>query len=228
MSCRSLPWLLATLPLLALTAPASAGELTIDQERSIFAVITHKGGLASGLAHNHLIAAAGYQARLALDPGAPLEASFEITLPSAELAVDASALQNEWYPRISELGVLDDPFSELSDKDRGKIRDAMLGKSQLNVKQHAEIRAELVALEERPSEIAGTTFPYSATLALEVVGQRVEKPVAVRLENKDGKVALEALGTYAFSDFGIEAYSALFGSIKNLDEFHVFVHLIAE
>ncbi len=57
--------------LLSLTA-AAAEEIAIREDESVFAVVTHKGGFAASQAHNHLIAATGYEATLVFDPAEPL------------------------------------------------------------------------------------------------------------------------------------------------------------
>ena len=49
-------------------APALAVEYAVDGGRSVFAVLTHKSGIASGLAHDHLIVAVSPAVTLDFDP----------------------------------------------------------------------------------------------------------------------------------------------------------------
>ena len=217
-------------PLMILAAVAtgltsSAAEVEIDRERSIFAVVTHKAGLASGLAHDHLIAAAGYQAHLDFDPTAPLRASFELDLAGDGLEVDRPELQRAWYYRLEALAILDEPFGEVSDKDRAKIREAMLSKRQLDAARFPRLSARLAGIEERASTLGEVSFPYALTLALEVHGKTVERPVAARYELDGDELLVEAAGAFRFTDFGIKPYSAALGMVRNADEFHVFLHL---
>lgn len=213
-----LPWMLA--------ASLAAEEIAIRPEESVLAVVTHKGGFAAGRAHDHLIAAPAREAALAFDPRAPLAASFEIDFAAADLAVDPWEAQRAAYPRLEALGILGEPFTEVAEKDRGKIRKSMLGEGQLDAARHPRVRARLAGVREEPSTHGGVAFPYVATLELEVKGVRVEKPVAARFEAGEGNLAIEAFGVFRFTDFGIEPYSAFLGAVKNLDEIHVYLSLV--
>lgn len=211
--------------LLCLAAPSFAGEVEIDASRSIFAVITHKGGIAASQAHNHLVAASGYQTRLTFDPERPLAAGFELELATEDLEIDDREAQETWYPRLEALGILDEPFNEVPAKDRAKIHEAMVSGKQLDVATYPTIKARVIAVAEELSTPGGVEMPYSATLALEVHGKTVERRVAARFEKNDGTLTIEAIGAFQFTDFGIKPYSAAFGLVKNLDEFHVYLHL---
>jgi hypothetical protein len=222
MEWKSQLWILATL---GIGFSSAAAEVEIDRQRSVFAVVTHKAGLASGLAHNHLAAAAAYEARLDFDGTAPLAASFELTFAADGLEIDRPDLQRAWYPRLEALGILDQPFGVVSEKDRGKIRAAMLSMRQLDGARFPRLAARLAGIEERASTLGEVSFPYAVTLALEVHGETVVRSVAARYELTGGELLVEAAGTFRFTDFGIRPYSAALGMVKNADEFHVFLHL---
>ena len=214
----SLAVVLAASPVLAEEAEISVGD-------SIFAVITHKAGIASGVAHNHMVAAAGYRAKLSFAESAPLDASFELELASEKLEVDRWDVAQAWYPRLEELGLLDEPFSEISEKDRGKIRKAMLSKGQLDAAAFPKITARVTSVQEASRTYGGTDFPYAAQLELTIRGKTVSKPVAARYQMADGRLTVEAVGAFSFTDFGIKPYSALLGAIRNQDRFHAYVNL---
>ena len=72
------------LAFLAGPAFAAPPEYTVDGTRSLFAVLTHKAGIASGLAHDHLVVAAQATTRLEFDPASP-----EATRFTFAAAVDA-------------------------------------------------------------------------------------------------------------------------------------------
>ena len=212
----------------------AAEEIEIVTGDSIFAVVTHKGGFASGVAHNHLVTASGYQAKLSFDASMPLATRFELKLASEQLVVDSWDLEQAWYPRLEELGILDEAFSEVSSKDREKIRKAMLSKGQLDAAGSPEITARITAVREEATTLGGevapearerNTFSYTADLELVIGGKKVERPVAARYHLADGVFNIEAVGTFQFTDFGIKPYSALFGAVKNEDMFHIFVNL---
>ncbi len=213
--------------LLLTASMTSAQQIEIVAEDSIFAVITHKAGLASGMAHNHLVTAAGYQAELNFEAGAPLATRFEIELASDQLQVDPWDLEQAWYPRFEELELLDEPFSEVSEKDRAKIRKSMLSKGQLDATGSPRITARVTAVREQATTLGDVGFPYAADLELEIRGKTVEKPVAARYQIDGETLTIEAVGAFRFTDFDIKPYSALLGAVKNEDEFHVYVSLKA-
>ncbi|HEX9736005.1 MAG TPA: YceI family protein [Thermoanaerobaculia bacterium] len=213
---------------LSTTGTASAAELSVVERDSIFAIVTHKAGAFSGKAHNHLVAAGSYAARFAASADDPGDTVFELELAAADLVVDAPELQQAWYPRLEALGILDEPFGEVSDKDRGKIRESMLGKGQLDAERFPRIRARVTGVAEEASKLGETEMPFKVSLAFEVHGKAVERPVAARASwDEDGSLRLEAAGVFNFTDFGIEPYSAFLGAVKNQDVFHVYVSLRA-
>ena len=217
--------------LLRLSIPCAhaAEPLEVDAGASVLAVVTHKGGFASGLAHNHLIAAGGYTARLDLDPENPADlgaARFTLEAPVADLRVDEDPLRAATFPRLRALGILDAPFEELAEKDRRKIGDAMRGKSQLDGKTHPTITVRVLAVEQQATEIGGESFPWSARLAFTVHGVTVERAVPVRVAVAAGRVTLEAVGEFRFTDFGIKPYSAALGAVKNQDGFHLYARIV--
>lgn len=206
-------------------APLVAAELTVDPDRSVIAVITHKTGFAKGAAHNHLIAVGAPLPPLHLDPEHPEATSFDLRFRAEDLEVDRRDLEETWYPRIADLGVLDEPFSEKSGKDRDKVRKTMLGEKQLAAEEYPEIAASVVRVESARDDPA---FPFRATVALEVHGKRVEAPFRARYETDGATLSLEAIGEYNFTDFGIEPYSAFLGAVGNEDRFHVYLRLVAD
>ena len=212
----------------AASTTAAQNELVVVEEESIFAVVTHKAGFASGMAHNHLVAAGSPTLRVSGREEALEAVSFEIELAAQMLVVDAMDLQQEWYPRLAALGILDEPFAEVSEKQRDKIRGAMLGKKQLDAASHPTIRARLVALVAEASTLGELATTHRATVAFEVHGETVSRAIPASVVWDDGQVRVEAAGVFQFSDFGIEPYSAFLGAVKNLDEFHVFVSFLAK
>jgi hypothetical protein len=216
--------------LAAVLTAQNAGPMEVDPEASVLAVVTHKGGFASGLGHDHLIAAGSYSAELQLDPEDPLDltaARFTLEAPVAGLRVDEDPLRERTFPRLKALGILEEPFESLSDKDRRKIGDSMRGKSQLDGKGHPAIALRVLSVEREAIEIEGESFPWSAQVAFTVRGKTVEKGVALRVERVAERIHLEAVGEFLFTEFGIEPYSAALGAVKNQDRFHLYARIVA-
>jgi len=202
--------------LMAWPAWAGAQNWTVDRDASVFAVVTHKEGLAAGLAHEHLVVASDYDVTLGAADDSPQ--SFRMELSAEHLIVDDPNLASKWQPRLLDLEVIGEPFAELSDKDRGKIQKSMLGKKQLDAESHPEIQSELQQIRTR--EGGG----YLGTLTLTVKGQTASREIEFDWPAAaDGPIRIEVVTTFTFSELGIEPYSAMLGSIRVADTFHVFV-----
>lgn len=89
---------------------AETWEFRIREEDSIFSIVTLKKGIASGLAHNHLIAATRYQAQLKANPKELEKGTFTFSTKVSDLEVDRADLQKRWFPTIKSLSWLTEPF----------------------------------------------------------------------------------------------------------------------
>ncbi|MCH9650569.1 MAG: YceI family protein [Deltaproteobacteria bacterium] len=211
----------------ALTERAVGGdELEIDRASSVFAVVTHKAGAAARLAHDHLIVARGYSAELRYHPAHPMEASFVFEAPVTSLEIDSPQAQETWFPRLQELGILDQAFGEMSDKNRAKVRSAMLGPSQLDAERFPTLSVQVRELRASADGDRAQTS-HQANVVFEIHGQEVEAPFPLRISTTETKVVFEAFGTLTLSDFGIKPYSALLGAVRNRDQVDVFLYLEA-
>lgn len=221
-----LPLLMLTLLMLTMSTSAGAQTWTFDPEASLFAVVTHKEGLAAGLAHEHLVVARDYDTSLSQADGAP--ESFTMEFATNDLLVDDPDLASAWQERLLDLDLIAEPFAKLSEKDRGKIRKSMLGRKQLDAENHPKIRAELT--EIRPEDAGGDRGGYVGTLSLTVKGKTASREIEFEW-NADTESAtetgdprrIEVTTAFDFTEFGIEPYSAMLGSIRVADTFHVFV-----
>ncbi len=206
-------------------APIRSDPLRILEEQTVLAVVIQTTGIASRFAPDHLIHASSYDITLHLDPHEPEEARFSGRIPVADLVVDEGGLREELEGRLLELGILDDPYDEISEEDRERIRSSMLDEGQLDAAEHPLIEVEVV--EIRPSR--EDAFPWTVIGALTARGVRVEAPLRARMEEEEGGgVHVESWGAFQFSDLGIEPYSAFLGAVRNRDEFHLYMSLVAE
>jgi hypothetical protein len=221
--------LLAAAAAAAAAAPAARAESwRVDEQRSTFAVLTHRAGPAARLAHEHLIVARGARVELEFDREAPESTRFRFAVPVLALDADPAAERAALTPRLETLGVLAEPLSPIEEDDRGKIRKAMLAPDQLFAERYPEVRAELLALERRGGDgNARVALGWNARVRIEVRGVAVERDVPARWELVDGELRAELLAELAFTDFSIEPYSAVLGAIRNADLFHVYVELVA-
>ncbi len=226
--------IVSVLLVFVLRALAEPVSYTVDTEHSVFAVVTHKAGIAARMAHNHLIVPKTYSCEISSATGTLNDLSFLLQFPVTELAPDIAEAQKQWYPAIKAAGILDTPFSELSKSDRTSIREHMLDKGQLDAEQYPEIKAELVSIQSISSvpsikPTAGEkTFAHAATIRFTVHGKTVERAVRANVDIENGELNVEAVGRFRFSEFGFEPYSAFFGAVRNQDEFDLYVRIQAQ
>ncbi len=209
-----------------LSAAAFGGSLEVT-DNSLFAVVTQKGGLAKGLAHNHLIYATQFEARLEVEPDKLTELSFSFSSKAEDLAVDSPAVSTQWFPKIKTLGMVKEAFSEVSQKDRDKIRKTMLGSKQLNAKKFPTIQARLLRVSAQQGKMGERSFAYALDAELTIHGQTKTVTLLADMTFEDGVFRLEACGSAKFTDFGVKPYSALFGAVSNKDPFFFFISLEA-
>jgi polyisoprenoid-binding protein YceI len=211
----------------AAVCPAFATEYTVDPAESIFAVVVHKAGIAARFAHNHLVYPNEYTSQLSLENGDPATAQFSLSFPTEKLLVDAADMHKKWYPALEKAGILDEPFKELDEKDRAAIAEHMLDVNQLDAKQYPEISAKLVTLRAEASSQGKQQFTHKAMIEFTVHGRTVSRECPASLTLETGRVVIDAMGEFKFSEFGIKPYSAMAGAVKNNDTFHAFVHISA-
>ncbi len=204
--------------------PRQADTLRIVEEATVLAAVVQTTGLVARFAPDHLIRATEYDLVLVLDPDRPESARFSGQIPVEPLVVDDPEYRSELEGRLLELGVLDAPYDDMSEDDREDVRSAMLAEGQLHAEAHPSIEVELVGVDSADDN----AFPWVVTVALTVRGSRVEEPLRARMEHEDDRIRIEAFGPFRFSDLGIEPYSAVLGAVRNRDEFHLYLDLVAE
>jgi polyisoprenoid-binding protein YceI len=174
----------------------------LDPKASELVVKTWKVGLASALAHNHVISASEVKGTVGLD-------RIEVTVQVAGLAVDKPAL------RQKHLG----ETHEVSASDRNKTTDAMLGEDQLDVRKFPTITfvSTSITKEANGHAVTGQLTIHGVTKTVKTVAQ---------ISEKDGVLTGDASLKLKVSDYGIAPYSAALGSIKVKDEVELVLHLV--
>lgn len=189
--------------------PAAATEYRVDHDRSELVVRVFKAGVGSAFAHDHVVRAQRYSAKLSVDR--------ELVAVSAEIVVDARALEVD-TPELRAAYGLD---RDVSAEDRRRIRETMLGPGQLDVARHPEIRFRTSEVDRHGEDglrVAGDLTLHGRT-------QRVTFPVEVA--DRDGELRVRGSFRFRQSDFGIEPYSALLGAVRNQDEVELAFELVA-
>ena len=212
--------------LVALVGVAHADLYSIDTDRSIFAVVTQRGGIAARMAHDHLIAADGYTATVEVTDESVT--GFTFKCETDKLLVDAPEHKERWADALQDARLLKAPFKAVSDGDRATVREHMLDTDQLDVKQYPEIEATVVSVAQRENTFKGATYSHVATLEFTVCGKTVSRDIAANITTAENTITVHAAAAFHFTEFGIEPYSALFGAVKNLDEFFLYCSFYAE
>ena len=196
----------------------------IVEAESVFAVVTRKAGFAARLAHNHLVVARDYTARLSLDPNRLDLTGFDLEAVATNLVVDDPDQREKWEARIVGLGVVDD-LGTPDESDRAEIRETMLSKKQLDAAADPRISVALMGVTEQETVINGSVFPYRADIMVRIRGETVARAVAADFSIEGDRISVEAIGNFTFEEFGIEPYSAFMGSVKNKNEFVLYLNL---
>lgn len=226
MRTRPLAPAVALLFAVAAGAEAPPTGVALDPERSVLAVLTHKAGIAAGLAHDHLVTAPLDALRLEFDAAAPEATRASLDLAVERLEIDHFAARAKWKVRLRELGVGPEKLDPVTEEDRGKVREAMLGKSQLDAAGSPRLTAELVKLEK--ADGMKPPFDGRATLRLTIRGKTLERAIPATWRVEGSGFVVEALGEFRFTEFGIRPYSAALGAVKNDDLFHLYVALATQ
>lgn len=200
-------------------------DYEVDPLQSVFAIVTHKAGFASPLAHNHFIFPSEYAAEARRTSEALENVQFRIDFPVTALVVDDPEAQARWFPRLQAVDILDEPFKGISAEDRAKVRQAMLSEKQLDAERFPRMQAEVKSIRSEPSRQGELQCTHVVTLAFTVHGQTVTRELPARIEDNGDTGRVELTGRYRFTEFGIEPYSAFLGAVKVKDEFDLYVNL---
>jgi hypothetical protein len=214
----------------ALAAPAAAGaeRWRVDLERSSFAVVTARAGVAARLAHDHLVVARGPRCELDFDPADPTATRLSCVQPVLALDADPAAERARLAPRLEVLGVRSGELPPVDDDDRAEIRAAMLAADQLFADRFPELRAELVSLVRRGGgDGARVALGWDARIRVKLRGETVETTAPARFEVDGDTLTAELVAQLRFTDFRIEPYSGVLGTVRVADPFHLYVELVA-
>jgi hypothetical protein len=196
---------------------------------STFAVVTRKGGIAAGLAHNHLIVAQGYSIKAESNPQSQLQPlSVRVAFDADSLLVDEPGLSAASSKRLVELGLTHAEFSEISDDDRKTVKEHMLAKDQLWAEMHPRIEAVASNFKLQETRLGNLTANYTADVTFQIRGQSVKKVMPLIVTQSDrgngrGLITVEGLVSARFTEFGFKPYSGLLGAVRNQDEFHFYL-----
>ncbi len=209
------------------TSYASAATYKIDPAESLFAVITQKDGLAAAFAHNHLVVAPNPTVQLTTDPNQLESTEFSFVTSTVGLVSDDMKLNNKWFPLVQSEKILSEPFTEISPSNRSSIRSSMLGAEQLDAENYPTISATLTRVIPNPLYPDRSSYSNLATLTVTIHGTTLSRVVPVNFAFSGDHLEAQSVQAFKFTDFGMEPFSALFGAVKNKNQFHILVKVAA-
>lgn len=174
-------------------APAGPASYRLDSGKSAFRVRTYKGGVASGVAHNHAIAATQMSGSMTWDAAAGA-CTIEVTVDVPSLRVDAEGDRKA----LGLEGTVDED-------QRKEIKGNMLAPDQLNGGAHKSMSFKSTSCSD--SKVSGT---------LTIRGKSKTVSFTPKLDTTNG-FKLSGGFDFKHTDFGFEGYSAMLGAIRNED-----------
>jgi polyisoprenoid-binding protein YceI len=182
----------------------------LDARRSELVVRTWKEGIASGFAHNHVVRATDVEGQLAFSRDNLRASKLSVTVKVASLEVDEPALR----ARFGEA-------QPLSDGDRKKVAENMLGEGQLDAKKFPTVRFASTAFKAAQEG----KLIVTGELTLHGVTRSITLPVTVSTD--EGATTGEGRVRLRLSEYGIAPYSAALGMVRNKDEVELVLRLAA-
>lgn len=191
----------------ALAAPTVA---KLDAQRSELHARLYKSGVASGLAHNHVVEATAMAGTVTYDPEAPASFEIAVTVPVASFKADAARLRHRYQLE----GTLDKD-------DRETIEENLRAKDQLNAKKFPTITFKSTAV----TQTGPGKYTVKGDLTIRGKTRSVELPTTVTM----GPDGFEGTGKLRINHkmFGFEPYSAMLGAIKNQEKIDLILKLVA-
>ncbi|NND71069.1 MAG: YceI family protein [Rhodothermales bacterium] len=220
-----MPLLLVLLGLIPNINHADYDTFSVDSSQSVFAVVTHKGGIGAAFAHNHLISASSFQADLRMSEDNPALITFELDVAVDSLRVDHEPDVRRWEDRIAALGI-EDKLDTPGDRDRRRIRRTMLGNGQIDASSYPKISVRSGSIQEAELDwCSGQSHSADVDVTIKGTTQTIVFDVCVGAEA--GSRTIEAVGSSTFSTFGIKPYSGVLGTVKNKDEIDFYSFIVA-
>lgn len=196
----------------ATTTAASPETLTIDVGESWIRVLVYRGGVLSGIGHNHVISSHDINGYIdGVD-------SVESATPRATLSfpVDRLVIDDAAHRELEG-----DAFqSDVSDKDRAGTRRNMLGGKLLDSENYPQIEVRTTAIHE------GDRI-FDVTAEIEVAGFKgtISFPLSIVLT--DGGITIDGAAEITHAALGLKPFSAALGMLKVREEMTVRFHIVA-
>lgn len=183
--------------------PKPPRRFLIEPGASEITVRLFKEGLFSGFAHNHVLVGNDLSGEILLAGGDVLLATARIALPVESFQVDRPEHRSQ--EQLS---------GDMSEEQRMEIRAVMLGPEQL----HAAKYPRITAVVER---VEGSWPSITASALIQIRGGEKRMEIPLKAELKGDVLTVAGEFTARHSDFAIEPFSSLLGTVAVQDRFQV-------
>jgi polyisoprenoid-binding protein YceI len=196
-------------------APHLGRPYDILARESLLTIRVYRGGALERAGHNHVIASHALSGTIYV-PADPLNASFEVRIPAAELTVDEPQLR-------AQAGSADFP-PDVSESARAGTRGNMLGQALLDAAEFPDLLLNAERLEPAPGGQPGEVLAHIET---QVRGARRSISMPLRYELRGGELTVSGEGVLRQSELGLTAFTALMGALAVEDEMRIAIRLVA-
>ncbi len=210
---KRIEFLLFIMLLASSCAALADTRLILDGENSSIRILTYRGGLLSGLGHNHVIEARSIEGTLYLAESRT-ESKFALSFPVDSLVIDtpsARHAEGEEFP------------GTIPEDDIAKTRKNMLGRKLLFAQEFPNISIALHSLEQLP----GADNSYKAYIVIDILGRSRNITVETDVEIGDNDVVISGATQVSHAELGLKAFSAALGAIKVHDNMMIKFSLVA-
>ena len=193
----------------AAAAPASRAYKVDPAKTQIYAIVL-KDGVASAVAHDHVIAAKDSSGTVIFAAGDPKN--------SIEVTVNVNSFQADEASMRKKAGLGEGPSAD----DARTVETNMKAADQLNVGKYPTMTFKSTTITPQ----GGDKYQVEGKFTLHGVTKDVKFTATAAIENGawhgKGKLVLKQ------SDYGFQPYSALFGAIKNKDPITLYLDIWAQ
>ena len=217
------------------SVPAAAPAPQMVAKKSSFAVVTGREGMASGLAHRHIVVASEPSVSLMMtfpqdaaksNPQLPTGGSADIKINVKSLIVDDVDASEQIRGLLVEHGVWNATADHVEPSVREKVTANMQDESQLDAEHFPTITGSGTFTDCQQASALAAVCKLHLTVTIH--GTPVTKDLDLKLSRDSAGMTGQFAGAFKFTEFGIKPYSAMLGAIRVSDEFSLAAILRAE
>jgi len=183
-------------------AAAGGSVFRLDPETSVIRIYVFRGGRAPWFGHNHVLSAPRFTGYVYLPRAGSTDARFDLEFRLDELELDRPEVRLPMGEAFA---------TELTSSDIERTRAHMLGDENLQAQRYPFVRVHSL-------QIVGEAPKFATRVRFELHGQQREMWLPLHVEGMPKQLLVSGSLVLRQTDFGIQPYSALGGSLAVQDE----------